>query len=58
MGLFFGGYDKAGPGVDPNAPKKKGFFLYMELVTRKFTKFCRRDLYFRYSACRFWRLYI
>ena len=47
MGLFFGGgYDKPGAGVDPNAPKKKGFFLYMELVTRKFTKFLQAGIIF------------
>ena len=46
MGLFFGGYDKPGAGVDPNAPKKKGFFLYMELVTRKFTKFLQAGFIF------------
>lgn len=41
MGLFGGGYDKAGPGVDKNAPKKRGLFLYIELVSRKFTLFLR-----------------
>ena len=46
MGLFFGGYDKPGAGVDPNAPKKKGFFLYTELVTRKFTKFLQAGFIF------------
>lgn len=35
MGLFFN-YDKPGPGVDKNAPKKKGIFLYFELFFRKF----------------------
>ncbi len=29
-------YDKPGPGVDKNAPKKKGIFLYFELFFRKF----------------------
>ena len=46
MGLFFGGYDKPGAGIDPNAPKKKGFFLYLELVTRKFTKFLQAGFIF------------
>ena len=46
MGLFFGGYDKPGAGVDPNAPKKKGFFLYAELVTRKFSKFLQAGFIF------------
>lgn len=35
MGIF-GGYMKEGPGVDKNAPKKKGFFLYVDIVVRKF----------------------
>ncbi len=50
MGLFFGGgYDRPGAGVDPNAPKKRGFFLYMELVTRKFGSFIKAG--FLYSLC-------
>lgn len=39
MGFFGGGYDKPGRGVDKNAPKKKGLFLYIELISRKFTNF-------------------
>lgn len=40
MGLFFGGgFDKPGPGVDPNAPKKRGLFLYIDIVARKIGKF-------------------
>ena len=35
MGLFFN-YDKVGPGIDKNAPKKKGIALYAELFFRKF----------------------
>ena len=27
MGIFGGGYDKPGKGVDKNEPKKKGFFF-------------------------------
>lgn len=37
MGLFGGGYMKEGPGIDKNAPKKKGLFLYIDVVFRKFT---------------------
>lgn len=37
MGLFFN-YDKPGPGVDKNAPKKWGIFLYFELLWRNFGK--------------------
>lgn len=36
---FFGGYDKPGKGVDKNAPKKKGFFLYWDIIIGKFMKF-------------------
>ena len=39
MGIFGGNYMKEGPGVDKNAPKKKGFFLFWDIVIRKFTKF-------------------
>lgn len=35
MGLFFN-FDKPGPGVDKDAPRKKGIFLYFELFFRKF----------------------
>lgn len=37
MGLFFN-YDKPGPGVDKNAPKKRGVFLFLELLGRNFGK--------------------
>ena len=37
MGLFFN-YDKPGPGIDKDAPKKKGMFLYIELFWRKLGK--------------------
>ncbi|MBR5809465.1 MAG: DUF624 domain-containing protein [Clostridia bacterium] len=37
MGLFFN-YDKPGPGVDKNAPKKKGAALFFELSGRYFGK--------------------
>jgi len=38
MAGFFGLFDytRPGPGVDKNAPKKKPFFLFFELVGRKF----------------------
>lgn len=39
MGIFGGGYDKPGKGVDKNAPKKKGFFLFWDIVISKFMKF-------------------
>ena len=32
MGIFGGGYDKPGKGVDKNEPKKKGFFLFFDIL--------------------------
>ncbi|MBP3360433.1 MAG: DUF624 domain-containing protein [Clostridia bacterium] len=47
MGLFSFNYAKPGPGVDKDAPKKKGIFLYFELLGRKFFKLCQVNmLYF------------
>ena len=47
MGLFSFNYAKPGPGVDKNAPKKKGFFLYFEIFRRKFFKLLQANmLYF------------
>ena len=38
MGIF--GYNmKPGKGVDKNEPKKKGFFLFFDVLIHKFTKF-------------------
>ncbi len=44
MGLFFRGYDKAGPGIDKDAPKKKGVFLFFELFFRKFWLLIKANL--------------
>lgn len=41
MGLFSRSFDKPGPGVDPDAPKKRGFFRFFELVVRKFWNFTK-----------------
>lgn len=38
MGLF-PDYNKAGPGIDKDAPKKRGIFLYFELLWRYLWKF-------------------
>ncbi len=40
MSLFntLTGYNKPGPGIEKNRPKKKRFFLFFELYFRKFTK--------------------
>ncbi|MDY3928921.1 MAG: DUF624 domain-containing protein [Clostridia bacterium] len=48
MGLFFN-YTKEGPGVDKNAPKKKGIFLYFEILFRKIWKLCQAN--FLYVVC-------
>ncbi|MBP0966333.1 MAG: hypothetical protein J5722_01750 [Oscillospiraceae bacterium] len=37
MGLFHS-YENAGPGIDPNAPKKKPFFRFWELLWRNLGK--------------------
>lgn len=39
MGIFGGGYTKPGKGVEKNERKKKGLFLYFEILVQKFTKF-------------------
>ena len=39
MGLFSRSFDKRG--VDPNAPKKRAFFRFFELVVRKFWNFTK-----------------
>ena len=38
MGLF--NFQKPGPGIEKNAPKKKGIFLFFEILARKLWKFC------------------
>ena len=43
MGIF-PDYNKAGPGIDKNAPKKKGIFLYFELVWRYLWKFVQSNM--------------
>lgn len=49
MGIFFN-YDRPGPGVDKNAPKKKGIFLYFELLFRNLGKLILANmLYFAVS---------
>ena len=43
MGLFFN-YDKPGPGIDKDAPKRWGIFLYFELLWRNFGKMLLSNL--------------
>lgn len=38
MGIFGGNYMKEGPGVSKNEKRKKGFFLYVDILVQKFTK--------------------
>lgn len=44
MGILTGGNSGEGPGVDKNERKKKGFFLYIDVVVRKFVKLMGVDL--------------
>lgn len=47
MGLFSFNYSKPGPGVDKDAPQKKGVFRYFEIFFRKFWKLIQANmLYF------------
>ncbi len=48
MGLFGQNYENAGVGIAKNAPKKKGFFRFMEIFGRKFWKMLGLNLL--YSA--------
>ena len=44
MGLFRPSFDKPGKGVDVNAPQKRSFFRFFEILSRKFTHFIRVSL--------------
>ena len=46
MSLFntLTGYNKPGPGIEKNRPKKKRFFFFFELYFRKFTKLIQLNL--------------
>lgn len=44
MGLFRPSFDKPGKGVDENAPQKRSFFRFFEILSRKFTHFIRVSL--------------
>ena len=41
---MFNGYLKPGPGVDKDAPKKKGIFLYFEIFFRKFARIVQANM--------------
>ncbi len=38
MGIFGGNYNSVGPGVSKSEPEKKRFFLFLDLLGRKFSK--------------------
>ena len=44
MGIFGINYNKPGPGVDKNAPKKKGITRFFELVLREFGNLTKLNL--------------
>lgn len=44
MGLFSFNYSKPGPGVDKDAPQKKGIFRYLEIFGRKFWKLLQANM--------------
>lgn len=51
MSSFFGlfNFSKPGPGVPKDAPKKRGFFIFFEVLMRKFWKICQLSL--QYALC-------
>ncbi len=59
MGIFSFNYSKPGPGVDKDAPQKKGIFRYFEIFFRKFWKLLQVNmLYFLTSIPLLLILYI
>ena len=46
MGLFSINYNKPGPGVSRNERKRKGLFLYIEIVVRKFLKLMQASFWY------------
>ena len=44
MGIFNSNYSKPGPGVDKNAPPKKGLNLFYEIFFRKFWDIIKLNL--------------
>ena len=46
MGLFSMNYNKPGPGVDPNEPRKKGVKRFFEILGRDFGSFVTLNLFF------------
>ncbi|MDD6483431.1 MAG: hypothetical protein PUF72_02500 [Clostridiales bacterium] len=50
MGIFSFNYDKPGKGVDRDAPEKKGFFLYWELIFDRITKHLSLNLFWALTS--------
>lgn len=46
MGLFGGNYNKPGPGIDKNAPPKKGLALFFDIYIRAFWELIKLNLIF------------
>ncbi len=46
MGLFSANYNKPGPGVDKDAPPKPRFFIFFEVLKRKFWHLLRVNMMF------------
>ena len=46
MGLFSRNYDKPGPGVNKDEPRKKGFRRFVELISRDFSNLVKMNVLF------------
>lgn len=44
MGIFGTNYSKPGPGIDKDAPQKKGIFRFFEIFFRKFSKLTQLNM--------------
>ncbi len=44
MGLFSRSFDKPGPGINPDAPQKRAFFRFFDIVSRKLWNFIKISL--------------
>lgn len=44
LGMF--NYEKPGRGVDPDAPQKRGLFLFFDILFRKFWKVCTLSMFY------------
>lgn len=51
MGFLHADYNKNGPGVAKDEPKKKGFFLFWEIYFRKFWRLITLNFLFVLSCC-------